>query len=319
MPPLSAPLRHPMSTATAPPAPFSSQKERPTPPRAMEHAAKRGNRRRAWPRWTFPALKSALLLLPIIGLIGIMVWGWRAGTLEQTTAGIRKAFIALSVQNGFTVLDAVTVGRTATEPETILKTLGIKRGDPILEVDLAAAKARLEQLPWVASVSIERHLPDTLYVRLSEREPMAIWQHDRAFTVIDREGRPLADATELAKAGNTDVDRLPQVIGANAPGQVQALLAALNRVPAIHKRLKAATWISERRWDLMIDNGIVVKLPETGLSTALRQLNDMDATGKVLDRDVVIIDLRQADRMVLQTNVLLPGMEDDKKKSGKKT
>lgn len=309
---LTVPPRHP----TSGPAPG---KDTPAPPRAMAHAAQRGNRRRAWPRWTRPAIKTTLLLLPVAGLIGAAAWHWRAGTLETAVAEVKAAFVEASASTGFSVHDIAVSGRTATEPEVILKTLGINRGDPILEVNLAEAKARLERLPWVASASIERHLPDTLYVQLSEREPMAIWQHDRKFTVIDREGRPLADAAEMARRGNRDVERLPQVIGANAPGQVQKLLGALERVPALQKRLRAATWVGDRRWDLTLDNGVVVKLPEGGMQTALRQLHDVDATGKVLDRDVVSIDLRQPDRMVLQTTVLLPGMEDDKKKSGKKT
>ena len=307
---LSAPPRSPTS---------GTAKDTPAPPRAMANAAQRGNRRRAWPRWTKPALKIALLLLPVSGLIGAGVWHVRAGTLGSAIAEARTAFIAASAEAGLAVHDVAVHGRTATDPDIILKTLGVHRGAPILDIDLMDAKARLEQLPWVASASIERHLPDTLYVRLSERQPMAIWQHDRKFTVIDREGRPLADAAELARRGNRDVERLPQVIGANAPAQVQKLLAALDRVQGVHKRLRAATWVADRRWDLTMDNGVVVKLPEGGMLTALRQLADMDATGKVLDRDIVAVDLRQPDRMVLQTSVILPGMEDDKKKPGKKT
>ncbi|WP_448191186.1 cell division protein FtsQ/DivIB [Azospirillum sp. sgz301742] len=307
---LSAPPRTPTS---------GTAKDTPAPPRAMAHAAQRGNRRRAWPRWTKPAMKIAVLLLPVTGLLGAGIWHVRAGTLGSAITNARTAFITTSAEIGLAVQDVAVHGRTATEPEVVLKTLGVERGAPILDIDLTDAKARLEQLPWVASASIERHLPDTLYVRLSERQPMAIWQHDRKFTVIDREGRPLADAAELARRGNRDVERLPQVIGANAPAQVQKLLAAFDRVPAVHKRLKAATWVGDRRWDLTMDNGVVVKLPEGGMLTALRQLADMDATGKVLDRDIVVVDLRQPDRMVLQTTVILPGMEDDKKKSGKKT
>ncbi|WP_431855486.1 cell division protein FtsQ/DivIB [Azospirillum sp.] len=299
--------------------PRNPKNETPAPPRAMAHAAQRGNRRRAFPRWAKPALKATLLLVPVLALAGFAAWHLRAGTLGMAIAEARSAFITASADAGLSVNDVAVHGRTATDPDIILRTLGVERGAPILDLDLTEAKARLEQLPWVASAAIERHLPDTLYVRLSEREPMAIWQNDRRFTVIDREGRPLADAAELARRGNRDVERLPQVVGANAPGQVQKLLAALDRVPAVAKRLKAATWVGDRRWNLTLDNGVVVKLPEGGMLTALRQLADMDATGKVLDRDIVVVDLRQPDRMVLQTSVILPGMEDEKKKPGKKT
>ena len=301
---------------TAPPRPTlsGSGKETAAPPRAMAHAAQRGNRRRAWPRWARPALKMGIVMLPLLGLGGGVWWTWKQANVGGAVAGTPSALIRVAADMGFQIGDVMVEGRTATEPGAILEALGVRRGDPILGLDLTEAKERLEQLPWVSSASIERRLPDTLHVRLSERQPMAIWQHERQFTVIDRDGRPLADATELARRGNKHIETLPQVVGINAPQQVTGLLAALEKVPTLHKRVTAATWISDRRWDLKFDNGVVVKLPEARMLTALRQLAEMQATGKVLERDVVAIDLRQPDRAVLQTAAALFPDDDGKKK-----
>ncbi|WP_245986319.1 cell division protein FtsQ/DivIB [Azospirillum thermophilum] len=297
--------------------------EAPRPPRAMAQSAQKGNRRRAWPRWTRPALRTALVMLPVAGLLAFAGSAWKRGTVAETVAAMQDSLIRLTAAAGFSVDEIMVAGRTETEPEAVLAALGVQRGDPILAIGLTEAKERLEQLPWVSAVSVERRLPGILYVRLSERQPMAIWQHDRKFTVIDREGRPLADAVELARRGNKRIDTLPQVIGANAPNQVRSLLAALERVPALKPRVTSASWISDRRWNLQLDNGVTIKLPEgPGMVTALRQLAELDASGKVLDRDIVAIDLRQPDRAVLQTSATaqLPGWEDDsKKKPGKKT
>lgn len=293
----------------------------PVPPRAMAQSAQKGNRRRAWPRWTRPALKAAVLLGPLLGLAATAGWAWKQGTFTETAASLEDSLITASAGAGFALGDVMVEGRTETERDAILRALGVRRGDPILAIDLTEAKERLESLPWVSGAAVERRLPDILYIRLSERQPMAIWQHERKFTVIDREGRPLADAAELARRGNQRIDTLPHVVGANAPMQVPKLLAALDRVPSIRDKVTAATWVSDRRWDLKLRNNVVVKLPEGGMATALRQLAELDATGRVLERDIVAIDLRQPDRAVLQTSAtaVLPGMEEDKKKPGKKT
>lgn len=299
-----------------------AQGDLPLPPRAMAQSAQKGNRRRAWPRWTRPAIKAALVGLPVLVLLAVAASAWKRGSVAESGAAARSSLIDFSTAAGFSVAEVLVEGRSESEREAVLEALGIRRGDPILSFDLAEAKARLEQLPWVSGASVERRLPGILYVRLSERQPMAIWQHDRKFTVIDREGRPLADAVELARRGNKRIETLPQVVGANAPQQVRGLLAALDQVPDIRPKVTSASWIGDRRWNLQLDSGVTIRLPEgSSMLPALQQLAELNANGKVLDRDIVAIDLRQPDKAVFQTSATaqLPGWEDDsKKKPGKK-
>lgn len=298
--------------------------EMPTPPRAMAASAEKGKRRRAWPRWTRSAVKAALLLVPVLGLVGAAGSTWKRGNLAETLEAAQESVIRLTGDMGFRLSEILVVGRSETERDVVLDALGVRRGEPILSIDLADAKQRLEELPWVSSASIERRLPGFLYIRLSERQPMAIWQHDRQFTVIDRAGRPLADAAELARRGNQRIETLPQVIGANAPQQVHNLLSSLESVPTIAPMLSSASWISDRRWNLQLANGVTVKLPEGNaeMRRALRQLEQMHTASHVLDRDIVAIDLRLPDKASIQTSATaqLPGWEDDtKKKNGKKS
>ncbi len=55
-----------------------------------------------------------------------------------------------------------------------------------------------------------------------------------------------------------------------------------------------------RRWTLKVDNGIDVRLPEQGASAALARLARLEREHKLLDRDVIAIDLRMADRVVVR-------------------
>jgi cell division protein FtsQ len=58
-------------------------------------------------------------------------------------------------------------------PEQLRKWTGIKSGANLIALDLAAVKRNLEMIPTVASVSIERILPRTLRIRVTERKPVA--------------------------------------------------------------------------------------------------------------------------------------------------
>ncbi|HLX70929.1 MAG TPA: FtsQ-type POTRA domain-containing protein [Verrucomicrobiae bacterium] len=50
---------------------------------------------------------------------------------------------------------------------------GVRAGENLLALDLARVKRNLEMVPMIDSVSIERILPGTLRLRVSEREPIA--------------------------------------------------------------------------------------------------------------------------------------------------
>src|SRR5258706_17506 len=50
---------------------------------------------------------------------------------------------------------------------------GVKTGENLLAVDLARVKRDLEMVSMVRSVAVERVLPHTLRLRVSEREPLA--------------------------------------------------------------------------------------------------------------------------------------------------
>jgi len=58
-------------------------------------------------------------------------------------------------------------------PDQLRRWAGVKTGDNLLALDLATVKRNLELVSQVDSVSVERVLPHTLRIRVSEREPVA--------------------------------------------------------------------------------------------------------------------------------------------------
>jgi cell division protein FtsQ len=58
-------------------------------------------------------------------------------------------------------------------PEQLRRWAGVKPGDNLLALDLATVKRNLELVSMIESVSVERVLPRTLRIRVTEREPVA--------------------------------------------------------------------------------------------------------------------------------------------------
>ena len=164
----------------------------------------------------------------------------------------------------------------------------------MLGFSLANARQRVEALSWVEHATVERRLPGTLVVNLVERRAYAIWQHDGKFVLIDRDGQVVANE-DVAAFGD-----LPLVVGAGAPQAATALLEALAAQPALKGRVIAAVRVGERRWNLRMKNGTDVLLPEGAEPQALAKLADLQATESLLDRPLVVVDMRLPDRLVVR-------------------
>ena len=241
--------------------------------------------------------RVALATLVVVPLgAGALLWreGWpeRARDLVEDS---RAALLRWTGSAGLAVAEILVEGRRDTRAEEVLAVLDTRRGAPILTFSPAAAKAELERLPWVKSAAVERRLPDTIYVRLVEREALALWQRHGRYAVIDREGREIRGA-EISRYA-----QLPIVVGEDAPRHAPALLALLGGEPEIEKRITHAIRVAGRRWNLRLNNGIEIQLPETDLGLAWAKLAEMERASRVLDRAVVAIDLRLPDRLVVRT------------------
>ena len=235
-----------------------------------------------------PALGGSLLILALgAGVSALHIVGRGASFSERV--GDATAGLGLRVEN------VVVEGRVKT-PEPLLRAaIGIAPGEPILSYSVQAARARIESINWVHDATVERRLPDTIFVHLVERRPFAVWQHEGKFRLIDRDGQVVTDSDVADFAS-----QLPLVVGAGAPRAAAALIDALATQPAIQGRVTAAVRVGERRWNLRLANGIDVLLPEGAETQALARLAELQAQHRLLDRPLQAIDMRLPDRFVFR-------------------
>ena len=78
------------------------------------------------------------------------------------------------------------------------------------------------------------------------------------------------------------------------------LLALLGAAPEIVPRLRAFVRVGERRWDIVLDRDMLIKLPETGGVEALSRIMALHYGEELLDRDIAVIDMRLPDRPALR-------------------
>jgi cell division protein FtsQ len=253
-------------------------------------------RRRRMPR---DLRRVALWGAPVALIAGIgagaVLGGWSPA--RTSVQDLPSAMLSATGALGLTVDDIEVEGRSTTDTATILAALGAHAGTPTLAVNPARAKEQLEALPWVRSAVIERRLPGTIYVRLVERTPLAVWQHDGKQELIDRDGTviPVSDLSRFAK--------LPTVVGGDQARRGAAdLMDLLASEPDLASRVTAAVLVGDRRWNLRIDNAIEVMLPEDDAASAWARLAKLERTSRLLQRDVQTVDMRLPDRLVMRVN-----------------
>ena len=103
----------------------------------------------------------------------------------------------------------------------------------------------------------------------------------------------------LLASGNTS----PTTLSTGDFGAQEGLpriLALLDKYPLIREQMHAAVLVAERRWNVVLKNGIDVRLPGTDAAKALDTLVQLDRDNKLLSRDITVVDLRLADRVTVR-------------------
>jgi cell division protein FtsQ len=211
-----------------------------------------------------------------------------------TLVSMRERLGVLTAASGLRVTDVVIEGRANT-PEPLLRAaIGVSKGDPILGFSLDDIRTRVETIPWVERATVERRLPGTLVINLQERRPFAVWQNQGKFVLVDRGGQIVADQ-DVA-----EFRHLPLIVGQGAPAAAASLLDALQERPSLKEKVAASVRVGERRWNLRLNNGTDVMLPEGHEAAALDRLLQLQQDHAVLDRPLAAIDLRLPDRLVFR-------------------
>jgi cell division protein FtsQ len=209
---------------------------------------------------------------------------------------------ALLADLGLRISKVEVTGASSLDPALLDAAIGVKPGDPAFGFSLAALQGRVAQLGPVQSVTVERILPDRLVINVVARDPLAIWQTmvggKPQFVLIDKDGAVITN--QDAAAAKRREPSLLLLSGQDAPQFADALLDELKTAPTVLTHVSAAQRVDGLRWNLILKNQTVVKLPSQDQAGAIGQLAALQASMQLLDRPVEDLDLRQPNRLVVR-------------------
>lgn len=231
----------------------------------------------------FAATIASAVLLGASGLYGAYAGGHFPALVQTITA-----------RTGFAIDQIRVSGHHETSEIDILDRLELNGWTSLIGFDAEKAREHIAALPWVQSAAVRKIYPDEIEVRIEERKPFAIWQHGQELSIVEKSGNVIAPFAGARHA------MLPLVIGLGAPEKASAFIEKVKNYPELASRVKGYIRIGERRWDLRLENGVTIKLPEVGETGAIELILAMDKETGVLSRDIAAIDMRLSDRLVVQ-------------------
>ncbi len=238
-------------------------------------------------------IRVGLPMLAVATCIGIYF------SSETRRAAIIDTFVDLKEKfehrPEFMVTLASIEGCSKDLAEAVRARMDVKLPQSSFDLDLEAARARIEGLDAVKSAELRVRSGGVLQVIVTERQPVAIWRMDEGLTLVDDTGHRVASL--ISRADRPD---LPLIAGAGADKAAAEALEILAAAGPLAPRIRGLVRMGERRWDLVLDRDQRILLPTENPVRAVERLLALDHAQDIVNRDLLTVDLRLPNRPTLR-------------------
>ncbi len=234
--------------------------------------------------------------LPTLVLLGLGALWFSHEPNRQAVIGqlthLREEFEA---RPEFRVSLARVEGASDDLAEAVRAKLALPLPMSSFDIDLDAARARIEALDAVKKADLRVRSGGILQVVITERVPVAVWRTEDGLMLVDDTGHRVAGLLS-----RTDRADLPLIAGDGADLATPEALDLIAAAGPLAPRIRGLVRMGERRWDLVLDRDQRILLPETNPVQALERLLALDHAQDLMNRDILAVDLRSDHRPTLR-------------------
>ena len=255
--------------------------------RPSDVARLRRNQRRVNVQRVLIALRNGALLAAVAGGA---VWAW-----QHTQSDARFAVTRIEID-----------GVVHTPREALATATARYKGLNLFKIDIDRVQRDLGGLGWVSRIDIEKKLPDTLRIKITERKPVALVRSGETLLYVDEQGVGFAELSPRVGA-----DDLPVISDAHGPELTRtvALLGELRaRDRELYSRISEIWPIAPRGFALYDrDLGAVVYANADDVSAKYRSLYAILRSEN--NPRIEYADLRFADRVIVRSLDSAPSLD----------
>ena len=234
--------------------------------------------------------------MPVIVLATLAgLWALDEGRRESALAFVAELRNEIGERPELVVRKMIVEGASPELAASIRESLAMEFPVSPFDLQLAELREKVEALDAVAHASLQVRSRGVLVVAVDERVPVAVWRSDDGLELLDRTGYRVA-----AVPSRVSRPDLPLVAGLGADAAIPEALRLYDVARPIRDRLRGFIRVGERRWDVVLDRGQTIKLPEARAVTAFKKVIELDVAQDLLDRDISVVDFRNSQRPVLR-------------------
>lgn len=163
------------------------------------------------------------------------------------------------------------------------------------DLDLDQMRETVTALDAVKAARIRIRSGGVLQVDVTERVPVALWRSAQGLELLDKTGVHVGPVAARAQH-----PELPVIAGNGADEHVSEAVALVRAAGPLAERLRGLERMGARRWDVVLDRGQRIMLPEDNAVQALERAIAMDQAVDMLGRDIAAVDLRLPRRPTLR-------------------
>lgn len=206
-------------------------------------------------------------------------------------AQINKA----SAKLGFTIQEVTVESSNSYCPAIKPDVFDSYKSESIFLIPIEKIQSYLESIDCVASANISRQLPSRIEIKVKNKEPIAIWQYQKNFFFINEDN-------SLMKIRNSkNLMDFIIVTGENAFKHTKNLINIISVDKDMFDKVDAAMRVGNRRWDIKLVGGLIIKLPEKNPELAWDKFLEIKDSNQIRQKKrIKVVDLRIKDKIYIK-------------------
>ncbi len=238
-----------------------------------------------------PSIKMSIAIT-LLAASGVFWWGSGQGAISKSLSGMQGW---LHQQPTLMVGDFAIEGASPETTSAIVAALDLKLPVSSLHLDLPDMQQDLMTLGAIEDVSLGIRPGGELTITVIERIPAFVWRTRDELVLLDTQGSRIMVLEE-----RSDRADLPLLAGEGADKTASEAAMLLQIVDPISHQVRGLVRIGERRWNIELNTGQIILLPEKKPQDAAQRIVMLNDTHKLLDRDITVLDFRIPQRPTLR-------------------
>ncbi|MEY1555993.1 cell division protein FtsQ/DivIB [Yoonia sp. R2331] len=244
-----------------------------------------------------PGFRSAMRVgIPLV-LIGVIAATYFSKEERRAQLAMQVAATKAAIQQRpeFMVTDMLVTGADEHIVADVQRVLPLDLPVSSFDLDLEEMRGTVAALNAVEEARVKIGEAGTLTVEITPRVPVALWRERGTLKLIDAGGVFVG----VVEARSDRLD-LPLIAGDGAQTHIDEALDLFAAASPIANRVRGLVRMGERRWDMVLDKGQRILLPETGAMAAIDRVIALNEAQDLLKRDVAVVDMRNPARATLR-------------------